>query len=246
VILEDSEDATAWEELGYCIARIPDGTSDTIKLTGFAMSMRSTLRLRDGDSMAFALRDVAGGRDSLAAELSGWGMDRDQVAYALRKLEEFGTISCNGQLRQWLDPNAGWKKKTGAKKYTIHASYRQIGDLVASTVSRQLSRTSTATVGVNPSSRRVEGLLKWALDNAIVGNRNSIGAWLANRCTEGWLPEDQIEPVMRLYATKVNECTVGPRYTMREAMNTLDGQFRRKHWGKTTKTTRAWVRHVQF
>jgi hypothetical protein len=211
------------------------------------MCARSTSRLQNGDSMDFALRNVAGGRDSLARELSGWGYSRDQIAYALRKLEEFGTIICTGQLSQWVDPDADWKKKSGAKKYTIHASFRQIGDVVASTARKYLSRTHTAAVGVHGSIGRVDGLLKWALDNAVVGNRNANGAWLANRLTDGWLPEDQIGPAMRVYASEVNKRTAGPRYTVGEAMTTLNGYLRRKKLGKTTKVrAKAWVRHVQF
>jgi hypothetical protein len=229
VVLREGQDRTPWD--GFWVQRIPKDATENEKVHAEAMAWRSTCRLLAGDSIEFALESVVGGRDSLVEEIRrrGGNMTRDQIAYSEKKLEAYGTIACTGQRDRWIDPDAGWKKKSGAKLWRICGTIRQVGDHVALTLkkrARRRSPTRKGYVGVNPRTRRLQACLEGAIENAHEGNRNAIGHWLACRSTDVGLTENQAKTWMELYRKGLPKN--GHAYTLTEAMKTLRGVYRRQ------------------
>jgi DNA-binding HxlR family transcriptional regulator len=229
-VLEEGEDSASWYELGYCVARVPDGTSPNHKLIAKQMAARSTSRLLSNSSLDFALGNVEGGRDKLAGELqaSGQNISRDQVAHSLRALESFGTISRSGQLKSHLRPERVWKKVSGALTYKIHVTFAVLGDLEAKAYT-WLSKHTTpcATVGVALRTRRIEGCLRHACETAQEGLRNHKGYWLTRRCIDIGLTEPEAEKIIKRFQKTV--ARIGHRYTRTEAMKTVRSAY--KHHG---------------
>ena len=234
-VSEDDHDAVvgarALDKLDIALLVLPADCTPMERSVAHEMANRATARLVAGDSLDFALMNVAGGQDSIAAGLraKGLAVTRDQVAYALHRLHDRGVVSRNGRCRAWVDHDepGDWKKKPGAWKYTLHIAFRKLGNLALGALTR-LSGTQSATVRGNRTERRLTGLLEWALRHAQVGERNSIGRWVADRLTDGWLPEDKVWEAMRSYCAEVNLRTGGPAYTWAEAQRTLLSQLRRK------------------
>jgi hypothetical protein len=113
--------------------------------------------------------------------------------------------------------------KKGAYVYALKVRYRKLGSVALGAVRKAGALVSGPVRGTG-LGRRVDGCLKWAMENAQVGSRNEIGRWLCWRSTDAGLDEDQTMKVMTIY----REAVPDPRsYTAREVIATVRSRFRR-------------------
>jgi hypothetical protein len=199
---------------------VPEHASPTAHHVARAIAKIATNRLRRGDRLDFVL-NVAAGRDLIVRELASDGIyrDRSTVADALAELVELGVLGRDGQLTPWLDNHDPDRPvKTGAYVYTLRIGFRQLGDLAIAA----LATVRTAAFG---GEGRIERCLNAAIRLAEVGQRNSLGHWLARRCRDCELSHDESERVVTSFQRSVPQ---QPPYTIREALATVRSVYRRR------------------
>jgi hypothetical protein len=232
VYSEHEPDPPSFGHLGDIAAlRVPDAASKNAKLIAKAITNIASRRLTAGWSLTYILRTAALGRDMIVRQLeqSGTPRDRKTVAHCLVELVELGVLRRTGQLPDWTDPNADGTQaliqKSGAYLYALNVTIREIG---ARALEGLIS--SNAALGGTVGEGRAHRCLKWSVENAQPGVRNHIGHWLANRCTDAGLTEDQAQPVMESYCAQLSKYTPRrvPAYTCREAMATLRSVYRKR------------------
>ena len=174
-------------------------------------------RLHDGYERTRATAHAAIGRDQVAKRL---GCDRKTAAAGLAELVELDVLWRIGQLPHWVDPNGEPVNKTGAFVYCLGTLIHRVVDRLSPL---KLPSTSTYAVfgGAGPRSR-VRRCLRWAVRTAEEGCRNSIGHWLACRCTDAGLNEAETLTVLAEYQQGVP----GLGYSLREARATVRSRFR--------------------
>jgi hypothetical protein len=130
------------------VLQVPADVSAPARHVAEVMAFRASIRLALGDTMDFSLHRVAGGRDSIAAELeaSGVTLDRKTVARALEELVERGVLHHVGQLGGWIDMHheGGPMQKVGAYVYALAIRWRQLGDLLPGALRRARNRLACA------------------------------------------------------------------------------------------------------
>jgi hypothetical protein len=165
------------------VLTIPDDLTPAERQVAEMVALWASVRLCMGDTLSFALRRLALGRDRVREllEMRGIKLDRKTVGKALAKLCQVGTLTKVGQLGDWFDYAAG-KVKRGAFVYALNVGLQQIGSRARSAFERSLPVIPmNATVR---GQRRVDRCLQAALRYAQEGNRNALGFWLAMRCRD--------------------------------------------------------------
>lgn len=206
--------------------RLPKGIRLRAWLVAKSLARITTARLVGGWSLAYVLKTAALGRDQIAADLAAHGhpMDRKTVGYMLDELADLGLITRTGQLPAWTDPDeqdASRIIKSGARLWALTVEIRTLGQAA---LALALKLRLSASLGGIPGQSRAEKALRWALDNAQEGKRNHIGAWLACRCKDAGLTEDDADHLLRRYVAGVDQA--GHRYTLREATRTFASVYR--------------------
>lgn len=232
VVRPDSKDCdTDVERLvadGVAVLRVPATASENVKNTAWGLCLLGYGRLLQGKPTAYALSSNAAGRDCIVRQLAEVGItiDRDDVAYALKKLEEFGTIECVGQMDDWSDQTeqeASRVRKSGAKLYALNVQILAVGQRSASEEALDPLRSCVSLGGIR-LERLMRGAVNWAIRNAYEGNRNGIGKRLMWMCTKQGLTEDQATQQMRAYQKVVRWS--GHEYTWTEARATVRSHYR--------------------
>ena len=212
---------------------VPEAASAPARLVAEVMMVRASVRLARGDSLDYSLYRVAGGRDSIAADLEkGYGttFDRKTIATALEELVALGVLHRVGQLADWWDPAGEPHRKVGAYVYALNVRCRRLGERLNVALRRvrdHLGRTPSLSASVRGADlpSRVRGALRAALERAQIGNRNAFGHWLACRCTDAGLSEGEAMKVMKLYVAGLPQHR--HRYSAREAERTVRSRYRR-------------------
>lgn len=229
----------AGEGYDEAVLRVPLSASRPARRVAEVMMVRAAVRLARGDSLDFSLYRVAGGRDSIAAELErryGTTFDRKTIAIALEELVALGVLHRVGQLADWWDPAGEPQRKVGAYVYALNVHCRRLGERLEVALHRarnHLSDLAGRTPYISASVRgeglppRVRGALQAVLERAQIGERNASGHWLACRCTDAGLSEGEAMKVMKLYVAGVAQHH-GHRYSAREAERTVRSRYRRR------------------
>jgi hypothetical protein len=211
------------------VLRLPDHLSTRALHVADAIARITTRRLEAGWSLGAALRTAALGRDQIAQELHAVEKpaDRKTVAYLINELTESGVLTRTGQLPAWTDPaeqDASKVIKSGSFLYALRVELRTLGQhALAALISR-------ASLGGKRGRTRAEAALTWAVGGAQEGSRNHIGHWLACRCRDAALPEDEAASILQRYAGRVDQS--GHRYDVAEAMRTLASVYRATGLGR--------------
>lgn len=205
---------------GVAVLVVPDDASQAAFDVAQAIAVEATVRLHLGDRLDYALTQAPGVDwlcDRLDLMAKRW--DRKTVRLARDELDQRGTLHYAGQLAPQKGKPAFWK---GAFLYTLNVRLRQLGEVAV----RAITKATTAKAGVRGTGfpERIEGCLSWAIRAAYEGCRNSIGHWLACRCTDAGLSEVEAIRVLGLYRAGLGT----PRtYTEREAQATVRNRYRR-------------------
>jgi hypothetical protein len=215
------------EDERTAVLRLPDHLSVGARHVASAITRITTRRLEAGFSLRVALRTASLGRDKILQELRAAGkpMDRKTVAYLLVELTEAGVLSRTGQMPAWTDPSeqdGSRVIKSGAFQYALAVELRTLGQQpLAALISHS---SAVFPLGGKRGHARAEGALTWAVKHAQKGSRNRIGHWLACRCRDAALHEDEAASILQRYAAGVDQG--GHRYDIAEAMRTLASVYR--------------------
>jgi hypothetical protein len=229
VYAEHVAEAQGWtDQDDEAVLPVPDGASQSAKHVAQAVARIASERLFFRDTLHFALARLALGRDSVQQFLEkdmGIKLDRKTVAAALAELVALGTLDRVGQLESWWDNEQGMTKK-GAYVYALKVRCRKLGDRAIEAVRRLKRRSGPPHAAVRGTGLgyRLKGCLSAAIREAQVGQRNTIGHWLACRCTDAGLDEGETMKVMRIYGASVPESGT---YSAREAEATVRSRYRR-------------------
>lgn len=217
------------------VLEVPDTASKSALEVARVIAHIASIRLMRGDTLDFALSKVAAGRDLIKKTfetLLGVTLDRKTVARALAELVELGVLKLEGQLEGWLDVKAegGPKSKRGAFVYSLNICFRKLGTLGLKAVRRVADPINAAVRGAG-HGRRLDGCLRAAVSYAQIGQRNSLGHWLACRCTDVGLSEGDAVQVLRLFHSQISDRR---GFSVREVERTVRSRYLR-----TSRTGRA-------
>jgi hypothetical protein len=230
------------------VLRLPDHLSRRAREVAGAIARITTRRLEAGWSLGRALRAAALGRDQIAKELhaSGTPMDRKTIAYLLVELTEASVLTRTGQLPAWTDPaeqDGSRVIKSGAFLFALAVELRTLGQHALTAL---ISISHVSPLGGKRGLTRAEAALTWAVQGAQEGSRNRIGHWLACRCRDAALPEDDAASILQRYVARVDQG--GHRYDLGEATRTLASVYRATGLGRQASrpSRAASVLHVAF
>jgi hypothetical protein len=237
------------EDEHTAVLRLPDHLSRRAREVAGAIARITTRRLEAGFSLRVALRTASLGRDKILQELRAAGkpMDRKTVAYLLVELTEAGVLSRTGQMPAWTDPaeqDGSRVIKSGAFLFALAVELRTLGQQpLAALISHS---SAVFPLGGKRGHARAEGALTWAVKHAQKGSRNRIGHWLACRCRDAALHEDDAASILQRYVARVDQG--GHRYDLGEATRTLASVYRATGLGRQASrpSRAASVLHVAF
>lgn len=215
-------------KMGLAGWHIPERASRRARDVAGVITILQTRRLLNGSwGLNYLTRRCALGKHQIAkaAKQIGIKMSPNTAAAGLRDLQDLGCLTWVGQLGEWQDWEDDGRWKQGVYLYLLNGiTLRQI----RKPRSDRLGIGGSTADGTLRSTRHrcsIHAALKWAKNQAKLSIRNETGRWLAWRCIEKGLTEDEMWAVMTDYHQSVPQG--GHAYTVNEVRATIRHALRR-------------------